>query len=381
MSLKVCDKSLEDYLASVFILSHSHSTVSSYRLAITNKNKTGFREFLEEKYSLDEFELVEKVSSESLDIYKILNEFVVFLDSKKYKPKSIMTRMPAVKGYLRNLGLRFSSEDYKQMVRIPRVIRQREEPITKELIAKLQRNLPPKLQTIILVLSSSGLRLGELVQLELDDIDFQTHPVTLRLRAETTKTRTERETYLTTEATNSLKEYLKRSFEWKENGDNLHLKNTKIFGRTSKIINLKRKLNPRQPPHLHAEGLLHNSLRYFLEKNPGLDNRNKNGRKVVHFHAFRKYFRTTVGNVCGRDFAEELMGHGFYMDTYYQLSTEKRREMYLLAEPHLTVSDFKAVEKDMKVLSTKYQNLENKVDDLMAYLRTNSIEVPDFLRT
>jgi hypothetical protein len=75
------------------------------------------------------------------------------------------------------------------------------------------------------------------------------------------------------------------------------------------------------------------------------------------------------------------MGHGFYMDTYYQLSVEKRREMYLLAEPQLTVSDFKAVEKDMKVLSTKYQNLENKVDDLMQYLRTNSIEVPDFLNS
>ena len=381
MSLKVFDQSLEDYLASVFILSHSPSTVSSYRLAITNKNKTGFREFLAEKYSLDEFELVDKVSTESLDIYKILNEFVVFLDSKGYKPKSIMTRMPAVKGYLRNLGLRFSSEDYKQMVRIPRIIRQREEPITKELITKLQRNLPPKLQTVILVLSSSGMRLGELVQLELDDIDFQTHPTTLRLRAETTKTRTERETYLTTEATNSLKEYLKRSFGWKEKENNFHLKNTKIFGRTSKIINLNRKKNPRQPPHLHAESLLHNSLRYFLEKSPGLDSRNKNGRKVVHFHAFRKYFRTTVGNVCGRDFAEELMGHGFYMDTYYQLSVEKRREMYLLAEPQLTVSDFKAVEKDMKVLSTKYQNLENKVDDLMQYLRTNSIEVPDFLNS
>lgn len=380
MLLKVLDKSLEDYLASVFILSHSYSTVSTYRMAITNKHKTGFREFLSQKYSINEFELIEKIKENSLDIYKILNEFVVFLDSKGYKPKSIMSRMPAVKGYLRNLGLRFSSEDYKQMVRIPRVIRQREEPVTKELIIKLQRCLPPKLQTVILVLSASGIRLGELVQLELGDIDFSTHPTTIRLKAETTKTRTERETFLTTEATNSLKEYLKRSFQWNENEDNLHLKNIKIFGRTSKIINLKRKADPRQPPHLHAESLLHNSLRYFLEKNPGLDIKNKNGRKVIHFHAFRKYFRTTVGNVCGRDFAEELMGHGFYMDTYYQVSVEKRQEMYLKAEAELTISDFKAVEKDMKVLSTKYQNLENKVNDLMAYLRTNSIEVPDFLR-
>lgn len=379
MLLKDSNKPLEDYLASVFILSHSHSTVSTYRMAITNKHKTGFREFLLEKYSINEFELTEKVKSNTLDVYKILNEFVVFLDSKQYMPKSIMSRMPAVKGYLRNLGLRFSSEDYKQIVRIPRVIKQREEPITKELIIKLQRNFPPKLQTVFLVLSSSGMRLGELVQLEIGDVDFTTHPTTIRLRAETTKTRTERETFLTTEATNSLKEYLKRSFGWDVNKENLNLKNIKIFGRTSKIVNLKRKLNPKQPSHLHAESLLHNSLRYFLEKNPELNITSKNGRKVVHFHGFRKYFRTVVGNTCGRDFAEELMGHGFYMDTYYQLSVEKRQEMYLKAEPFLTISDFKAVEKDMKVLSTKYQNLENKVDDLMAYLRTNSIEVPEFL--
>jgi len=380
MLLKVLDKSLNDYLDSVYIVSHSHSTVSSYRLAITNKNKTGFREFLFQKYSIDEFELAEKVNDQTLDVYKILNEFVVFLDSKNYKPKSIMTRMAAVKGYLRNLGFRFNSEDYKQIIRIPKPIRQREEPITKDLIAKLQRNLPPKLQTVILVLSSSGMRLGELVQLELDDIIFETHPTTIRLRAETTKTRTERETFLTTEATNSLKEYLRRSFEWDENKENLHLKNIKIFGRTSKIINLKRKSKPRQPPHLHAESLLHNSLRYFLEKSPELNSRNKNGRKVIHFHAFRKFFRTTVGNVCGRDFAEELMGHGFYMDTYYQLSEEKRREMYLQAETHLTISDFKAVEKDIKILSAKNSQLEEKFDDLLQYLRTNSIsiEVPNF---
>ncbi len=380
MSLKVLDKSLEDYLTSVFIISHSHSTVSSYRLAITNKHKTGFREFLSQKYSIDEFEFVEKVNNESLDVYKILNEYVVFLDSNNYKPKSIMSRMAAVKGYLRNLGLRFNSEDYKQMVRIPRIIRQREEPVTKELIAKLQRNLPPKLQTIVLVLSSSGIRLDELVQLELDDIDFTTHPTTISLRAETTKTKTERETFLTTEATNSLREYLSRSFEWNENSKNLHLKEIKIFGRTSKMKNLKRKSNPKQPPHLHAESLLHGSFRYFLEKNPELDSRNKNGRKVVHFHAFRKFFRTTVGNVCGRDFAEELMGHGFYMDTYYQLSTEKRQKMYLEAEPHLTISDFKEVEKNLKTLSMKYAELEAKFNEFKLQSRDNSLQVPEFMK-
>ena len=164
-----------------------------------------------------------------------------------YENKEFGKINEVVKGYLRNLGLRFNSEDYKQVVRIPRVIRQREEPVTKEMIVKLLRCLPSKLQIVVLVLSASGIRLGELVQLELDDIDFETTPTTIRLRAETTKTRTERETFLTTEATNSLKDHLTRSFEWIENSNNSHLKNIKIFGRTSKVINLKRKSNPQQP--------------------------------------------------------------------------------------------------------------------------------------
>ena len=72
------------------------------------------------------------------------------------------------------------------------------------------------------------------------------------------------------------------------------------------------------------------------------------------------------------------MGHGFYMDTYYQLPEEKKREMYLDAEAQLTISDFEAVEKNIKVLSAKNTQLEEKFNDLLQYLRTNSIEVPNF---
>ena len=72
MLVKDYDQPLEDYLASIFIMSHSHSTISSYRLAITNKHKTGFREFLSQKYHINEFELKEKTDNEELDIYKIL---------------------------------------------------------------------------------------------------------------------------------------------------------------------------------------------------------------------------------------------------------------------------------------------------------------------
>ncbi len=52
--------------------------------------------------------------------------------------------------------------------------------------------------------------------------------------------------------------------------------------------------------------------------------------------------------------------------------------MYLDAESQLTISDFKEVEKNLKVLSAKNIQLEEKFNDLLAYLRTNSIQVPNF---
>jgi len=73
------------------------------------------------------------------------------------------------------------------------------------------------------------------------------------------------------------------------------------------------------------------------------------------------------------------MGHGFYMDTYYQLPEEKKSQMYLEAEPHLTISDTKSIENNFKSLSAKHNALEAKVDDLLHYLRTNSIQVPENL--
>jgi len=87
-----------------------------------------------------------------------------------------------------------------------------------------------------------------------------------------------------------------------------------------------------------------------------------------------------VGNAVGRDFAEALMGHGFYMDTYYQLPEDKKIEMYLDAEPYLTISDYKSIEKNLKTISNRCNTLEKTVQDLKHYMLTNSIEIPSHFR-
>ena len=172
-----------------------------------------------------------------------------------------------------------------------------------------------------------------------------------------------------------MKDYLKSNFDWDEQKPNL-FQDTFIFGKTT-----NKGKKPKKPEHnpSGAKLNLQSSLLYYLRKISDLQIKNENGYHSIHFHGFRKFFRTTVGNACGRDFAEALMGHGFYMDTYYQLPEEKKRQLYLEAEPHLTISDTKSIENNFKSLSAKHNALESKVDDLLQYLRTNSIEVPENL--
>jgi integrase len=253
-----------------------------------------------------------------------------------------------------------------------------ETPLTKELILQLLRNSSPKLQASVLFAISTGMRVSEIAQITPEDIDFTQIPVLIRIRAETTKTKEERETFLTTEATKTLKDYLKRSHGWIEGEKNEHLVGISIFGKAMKNSKYP-KLKP-TTKILSKKSNLQSILRNAIKKVPELYIKNKNGINTIHFHAFRKYFRTAVGNVCGRDYAETLMGHNFYMDTYYRLSPEQKKELFLKAEPFLTISDYVSVEKELKSLSTKCNTLEDKMAGMMDYFRVNSIPVPEVLK-
>lgn len=361
----------KQFLDSMYLISHSDKTISTYKTALNH-----FKKFTLTQYNCNELHLVEEIKSDKLDLYAVLRDFIVYLDQKNLQPRGIHSYLSGLKGFLRHMGIKINSDDFKQMVKIPRVVKKREIPVTKEMILRILHNSPPKLQTAILVCTSSGLRIGELVQLKLSDINFESNPTKLDIRSEIAKGSMSRETFITTEATMALQDYLKRYFDWKEHESNLHLQDTMIFGRISKVITSK---SPKFTVD-SAKQILQISLRKQIENIPELNIKNENGLHSVHFHALRKFFRTTLGNACGRDYAEALMGHGFYMDTYYQLPEEKKKQMYIDAEPHLTISDFKAVEKNIKTLSLQYSELEAKFNEFKQYAMTENIPVPDHLK-
>lgn len=175
MSLKIKeqtpDQALRDYLDRIYIQSHSKASVKSYRGGITGCNN-GFRIFLKEKYNCNEIQLCIRIQNQELDVYDILNDYVVFVDKKGIRPKTTRLWFTVAKGYLTHLGIDVFSEKCKQKIKLPKVRRVKKEALTKEIIVRLLRNLDAKLATAVLVAISSGMRVGEIAGLTLADIDF-----------------------------------------------------------------------------------------------------------------------------------------------------------------------------------------------------------------
>ena len=148
----------------IYLQSNSACSKKTYRTAIVGI-KNGFRIFLQEKYNCDEVQLAYRVENEELDIYKVLSEYVIFLDKKDIKAKTIQLWLTIVKGYFSFMGTKVFAEKCRPRVKLLKKV-----VLTKEILIKL-RNLSPKLQAAVLVGLSAGLKIGEITGLMLPDIE------------------------------------------------------------------------------------------------------------------------------------------------------------------------------------------------------------------
>lgn len=359
---KNSDTLFQPFLDSVYVSSRSWKTISAYTSGLKHLEK-----FTKQNYQCELNILLARIKQEELDIYDILNEFVVYLSKLGMSAASIKTWIAAVKGFFRHYKIKVYTEDFKQSVRIPKSVHHREEPITREILVRLLHNVSPRLRTVILIAVASGMRIGEIAQLRTSDIDFNSKPVKIRIRAETTKGKMQaRESFLTSEAASGLKDYLKRTYGWTENNE----LDRPIFEKIEKDTDQSTK------------GLvdsLTGALIRACQNISELTKLNENGRRVVHFHGFRKYFRTKVGNATNRDFAEALMGHRFYLDTYYNLSEQEKQKMYLKAEPELTISDYTVIEKNMEQIKERQAEMEAQLNIIREFASQKGLDLSEML--
>lgn len=129
------EEALKSYLDFVYTSSHSDAPIKAYRIAIAG-DKSGLRIFLQQKYNRNEVQLVTRIKNQDLNVYKVLRDYVIFLDKREIKPKSIRSWFAAMKNYLTYLDVEVFSEKCKQLIKSLKIRRLKKEALAKELILK-----------------------------------------------------------------------------------------------------------------------------------------------------------------------------------------------------------------------------------------------------
>ena len=88
---------------------------------------------------------------------------------------------------------------------------------TPEQLRKIIEHADTLMRAAVLTLSSSGMRISELVNLLPDDLKIENDPPMINIRAITTKTKNSRYVFISYEAKKSLEAWLRERDEWLEN--------------------------------------------------------------------------------------------------------------------------------------------------------------------
>lgn len=289
-----------------FLDLYGKNTQKSYRCTI--------KAFLNsvDNRKMDIEEKATKYFAEHQNYEKNINRFYISLKNKP--PKTIKLNLAGTKSFLKYNKVELSESFWKTVkkrIKGSKALTIDRPPTTQEL-RQILSHCNIKGKSLFMVLASSGMRIGEALQLEIDDIDLNSNPAKIVVRGLYSKTGNNRVTYISSEAKEALLEWLK------VRGRNKKPRNNRIWGISSDTARFIWKL--------------------ALEKAGLLDKDKRTGRVTIHPHTLRKFFRSQMSMKIPVDIVEALMGHEGYLTEVYRRHTPKQLgEFYLKAEPKIAI--------------------------------------------
>ena len=239
-----------------------------------------------------------------------------------------------------------------------------ETSLDKNDLKKLLQYADLRGKTIFLVMSSSGCRIGEIVQLIPDDIHLNEDPARIVFRAEIVKgQKNKRTSFISNEAKESLKAWMKIRDKYLESA----VKKSTFYE--------KKEIDDRVFPmtdvnvRLIWKNIVNKAGKPFNEVDK------KTNRLKCHPHSLRKFFRSYLGNA---DLAEHLMGHTGYLSTYRQYNEKQLAIEYLKYINNVTVfesqPDFSGIHHELKEKDDLIKDMQKKIDELDWAVRKLSIQ-------
>lgn len=264
----------------------------------------GLKAFLKKLEIKNPDKLVEKIKSGQADANELYKSFAIWLANDNLAPKSVAAWTSAVKKF-------FNSNGIKVDVALPmKVYTVHEDTMPEKNEIKRALELADiKARVAILILASSGMRVGELHKLRLSDLNLSKDPALIKIKATEAKERKSRITFMSVEAKKALLEYLEKR---KIVGHNLD--------ETAPVI---ARDDGKEMSYQNLQFILSNVFRKVSKKH---------GKRFgLHAHSLRKWFKTQLitAGVPG-PIVDRLMGHVRYLAREYELYTEEQlRNWYI----------------------------------------------------
>lgn len=277
-------------------------------------------------------------------------------------PITIKARISTIRTFLEYNDVEISPRKFKLKVKMPKVVRQTKEAISKEDIVNILNACSAiKLKTYVMFLAATGCRASEAVSTRLCDYDLTKNKVFIR--GEFTKTKTDRYVFLTTELVEQIKAWL--TFKY----------------RTRRITH--------KTPKRDDNDLVFSST--FLSNNPTVDGLYltlvyqfektldrmggryaqyetvKKRRRKITLHSFRRHVKSTISDLGYGDYSEFFIGH--VGSTYYRKSDKEKFELFQKIQPYLTYLDFVSLERKGADISTRIDQLEQENKELQETLQ------------
>jgi len=297
----------------------SPSTVNTYRWALTG--------FFETVYGEDEGKLeeyAERYFSEKRNVQEDVENFFAVIKDKP--PKSIRLMVAAVRTFLIENDVELTQRFWRRLrkrVRGSRALTLDKVPSNVEL-RRMLMHMPIQGKALFLTLASSGMRIGEALQLEVEDFEFGKQPCKVNIRGGYTKTGNPRVAFVSKETVVAIQEWLKVRLDYLKSAvgkSHLHEKKAE----DSRLFPFE---------ITTAYSMWKKAL-----KKAGYAKRDAStNRRTIHPHVLRKFFRTKMGALIPVDVAEALMGHEEYLtEVYRRYSMEDLVKFYLQGEASLLI--------------------------------------------
>ena len=294
------------------------STQISKKYAISN-----FEQFISETYagrSIDK--IVDELFSFKTDngqefedaLYGMLQEWINWNERRDISPSTIKVAFSNLRKYLFFRNIRTNEQDIRNSLRFPKTPKEEKHPLSdseyRAIVDGLAKN--PLYQSVCLALGSSGMRIGELMNVRKKDLDLSTKRITVKIPPNT-KTRTGRTTFFTKE----VEEKIKKRLGDLNPDDYVFCKKSPYSGGFNFRLALRRIL-----------------------KRLGLDEKyQSNNYCKITPHTWRAYFFTKAARKHGDNYAHKMTGHGGYLMQYDRMTEEEKMDMYIELEPDLVVYD------------------------------------------